>query len=107
MPGGAVDIDANIGILDLDVDVVVGLRQDDDLRSRGVDASVGLGNGNALHAVCTALVLHTAVRAAPLHNEGDVLDTALSRFVAIQDFDFPAFAISVAAVHAEQFAREQ
>ena len=54
-----------------------------------------------------ALVFHAAVRAPALHDEGDVFDAALRRLVAIQFFDFPAFIVGVAAIHAEEFAREK
>src|SRR5579859_7621544 len=72
-----------------------------------MDAPVGLGDGNALHAMCAALIFHTAVRAASLHDEGYVFDAALPSFVAVQDFDFPALTIGIAGVHAKKFAREK
>src|SRR5579863_519828 len=107
MSGGTVDIDADIGIFDLDIDIIVGLWQHDDFSGRSVNTPIGLGNGNALHAMRAALVFHAAVRAPASDLEGDILDASPGRLVVIQYFDFPVFVIGIAAIHAEEFAREK
>ena len=47
---GAEDVDAQVLVVDLDVDLL-GLRQHRDGRRRGMDAARGLGLRHALHAV--------------------------------------------------------
>ena len=67
-PAGAVDVDLQVVLVDLDVDVL-GLRQHRDRRRGGVDAALGLGLGDALHAVRAALELEHGVRAVALDLE--------------------------------------
>ena len=57
MTGGAIDIDANIVFLDFDLDVFIGLRQDNYLGCGGVNTPIGFGYGYALDTVCASFVL--------------------------------------------------
>src|SRR2546421_11178847 len=72
-----------------------------------MDTTIGLGDRNALNAVCTAFIFHAVVRSFAFDHEGDIFDAALSGLVEIQNFDFPASSFSIAAIHAEEFASEK
>src|SRR5690606_3436622 len=75
--GRAVHVDAQVVGIDLDVDLLrLGRHQDAD--GAGVDASLRLGGGDALHPVDAALVLQPRpdallLGALGLHGDGDVL----------------------------------
>ena len=99
-PGAPVDVDLEVVGIDLDLDVL-GLGQHRDGRRRGVDPPLGLGLGNALDAVCTALELEHRVGAVALDRE---------RVVAVADrqrLDLEAAALGVAGQHPVQVARPQ
>ena len=66
--GGAVDVDLQVVLVDLDLDVL-GLGQHRDGRRRGVDAALRLGLRHALHAVRAALELEDRVGAVALDLE--------------------------------------
>src|SRR5437870_417992 len=72
-----------------------------------MDTTIGLGDRDALNAVCAAFIFHAVVRSLTFDHEGDIFDAALSGLVDIQDFDFPASAFSIAAIHTEEFASEK
>src|SRR6266436_7925269 len=103
VPGGAIDIDANIAVFDLDSNIVIGFWKNDYLGCGGMDAPVGLGNGNALDAMGTAFVFQAPISALASDEKRDVFDSPLRGFVAIQDFNLPVPVISITAVHAEEF----
>src|SRR6478609_6612759 len=110
---GAVDVDAQVVGVDLDVDLFR-LGRDEHTGGGGVDAALRLGGGHALH---TALVLHPgpdalaglggAVAALGLHGDLDVLVAAELGLGGVDDLGLPADALGVAQVHAQQVAREQ
>src|SRR5205814_3486586 len=77
-PARAERVDAEIFLVDLDVDVL-GLRQHRDGDGRRVDAAARLGRRHALHAVDAALVLQLAVDAAPLDGRDHFLPPAAAR----------------------------
>src|SRR6266568_4971569 len=105
--GGAVDIDTDVVLFDLNFDIVVSFRQDNDFGCRGMDTPVGLGHGDALDAVRASFVLQTVIRALAFDDEGNILDASLSRLIDIQDFDFPAPPFGVACIHTVKLAREK
>src|SRR5207302_7573234 len=73
--GRAVDVDLQVVRVDVDLDLLR-LRHDGDRGRRGVDASLALGVGHALHAVRPTLVLEDGVRAVALDRERDLLVAA-------------------------------
>ena len=68
-PRGAVDVDLEVVLVDLDVDLL-GLGQHRDGRRRRVDPALRLGLGHALHAVRPALELEDGVGAVAADLEG-------------------------------------
>src|SRR5579875_373315 len=102
VPGGAVDIDANIAIFDFDFSIFIGLGQHNHLCCRGMNTPIGLGNGHALYAMGAALVFHAAIGSPALHDKGNILDAALLGLIDVHHFDLPAASLGVAAVHAEK-----
>ena len=72
-----------------------------------MDAALGLGGGDALHAVHAALVFEEAVDAVAADGEGDVLVAAGGALVEVVDFNLPVFLLAEACVHAEEVAGEE
>jgi hypothetical protein len=108
-PGRTVDVDAQVGRVDLDVDLLR-LRQHEHAGRAGVDAPLRLRRRHPLHPVHTALVLelapHTGVRpAADRHRH--VLVAAEVGLLGVEDLGLPALPLGVAQVHPEQVAGEQ
>ena len=103
---GAETVDADVLLLDLDLDVL-GLRQDGDRGRRRVDAARALGRWNALHAVDAALVLEAGVGAVALDDRRDRLDAADAGVVPVDDLDLPAPPLGVPLVHPEELGREE
>src|SRR3546814_3231529 len=102
---GPVDVDLQVIVVDRDVDLL-GLGQHRDGRCAGVDTPAAFGNGDALDAVDAALEFELGEDALP-RNAGDhLLVTADLGLIRRDDFDLPALRIGIAAVHAEQVARE-
>ena len=101
----AVDVDAQVLLLDVDLDVVC-LRQDGDGSRGGLDAALALGLGDALDAVHARLELHRAVDLVSQHLELDLGKAALVGGVGVDDLDLPLLALCVAAVHLEEVACE-
>ena len=86
---------------------VVRFGQDGDGSGRGVDTALRFRLGHALDAVDAAFVLEAAVCAAAAHFEDDLLEAAEVALVGVEDFDRPAVALGVAAVHAVEVAGEE
>ena len=105
-PARAERVDAQVLVVDLDVDVF-GLRQDRHGGGRRVHASLRFGGGHALHAVHAALVLQLAVGAAPLDRGDDFFQAADAGLVAREHVELPALPLRVLAVHAKQLGREE
>ncbi len=111
--GGAVHVDPQVVGDDLDLDLL-GLGGDQHARRRGVDAALGLGGGDALHAVHTALVLQPGPDALAglgvalgLHGHRDVLVAAEVGLVGVDDLGLPADPLGEPQVHPEQVPGEQ
>ena len=69
-----------------------------------MDAALGLGGGDALHAVHAALVFEHAIDFLARDVESDVFVAAGGAFVEIDDFHFPVLLFTVARIHAEKVA---
>src|SRR5690606_9018174 len=69
--GGPVDVDAQVGRVDLDVDLL-GLGQHGDRRRRRVDAALALGHRDALDPVGAGLEVHAGPDALALQREDDL-----------------------------------
>ena len=71
----AIDVDAQILVVDLDVDIF-GLRQHRHGGRRGVDAALRFGDRHALHAMHAAFEFQLGVDAPAVHFQRGVLDAA-------------------------------
>src|SRR5438046_1137610 len=103
---GAEHVDAQVLVIDLDVDLL-GLGEDRDGRRRRVDAPLRLGDRHALHAVHAGLVAQRSVHLGAAHREHGFLEPAEGALAQAQHLDLPAVALAEARVHAEQGGGEQ
>ena len=103
--GGAVGVDAQVGLVDLNIDLI-GLGQHGHRRGRRLDATLGLGLGDALHAVHAGLVLHDGVDPVALDLELDGLEAAGLRGAGVEHRHLPLLGLDEALVHLEEVARE-
>ena len=76
---GAIDVDAQILVVDHDVDVL-GFGQHRHRGRRGVDAALGFGHRHALHAMHAAFEFQLGIGAAAVHFQDRVLDAAQIAF---------------------------
>ena len=102
-PRRGIDVRLQVGGIDLDLDVV-DLRQHSHRRRGGVDAALGLGGGNPLHAVHAALPLEPAVDALAADGGDALLDAAAVGFLQGERLELPALRLRVAHVHPEEVA---
>src|SRR5690606_6148695 len=78
--GAAGALHRDVEVLRIDVDVhLLGFGQNGDRHRRGVDAAVGLGAGNALHAVHAALELELFVNILSADQKTDFAEAAFFR----------------------------
>ena len=103
---GAEHVDAQVLVVDLDVDLL-GLGQHGHRRRRGVDAPLRLGLGHALHAMHAGLEFELREHALAGDDGDDLLVAAGRRLARRQDLDLPALPVGVALIHAEEIARKQ
>ena len=103
--GGAVGVNAQVGLLDVDVDLIR-LGQHGHGCRGGLDAALGLGLGDALDAVDAGLVLHDGVDALAGDLELDGLEAARVGRGAGEHLDLPALGGREALVHLVQVSRE-
>ncbi len=103
--GRAVGVDADVGVVHLDVDVLR-LRQHRDGGGRGVDTALRLGLRHPLHAVHAALELQPPEDAVAADRGDDLLVAAHLAFALALHLDLPAVGRRVALVHAEEIAGE-
>ena len=106
MAGGAEDIDAEFVGIELEVDLL-GLGEDGDRHRGGVDAALGLRDGDALDAVDAGLEAHEAPGAVATQGERDGLDAAQRGVREFHDLDAPATYLGVAAVHPVEVGDEE
>ncbi len=103
---GAEHVDAQILVVDLDVDLL-GLGQHRHGRRRGVDAALRLGLRHALHAMHAGFEFEPRKHALAGDVGDDFLVAAGRRFAGREHVDLPAMPVGVALIHAEQIAGEQ
>ena len=101
----AVSVDAQVRLVDLDVDLL-GLGKHGDGCRGGLDTALGLGLGNALDAVHAGLKLHDGVDAVALDLELDGLKAAGLAGAGIEHGGLPATRLAEALVHLVQVAGE-
>ena len=105
-PGRAINVDAQVLVVDLDVDVL-GLRKHGDGRRRGVDSAAAFGHRHALDAVDAAFELQLGEHARAV-DRGDRFLVAADLGRARRDqLEPPALGLGEALVHAQQVAGEQ
>jgi hypothetical protein len=100
------DVDLEVLGIDLDLDVL-DLRHDGHRRRRGVDASLRLGRGHALHAVHARLVLELREGALAVDADDHLAQAARRGARAREQLDLPAPPLGEARVHAEEIGGEQ
>ncbi len=113
--GAHEDVDLQVLRIDFDlIVVVIGLGEHDHTGGGRLDASLRFGDGDALHAVHTALVLerrpHTVLRrrsALGTNRQLHILDTAQFGGVLALQRHRPAALFRIPHVHAQQIAGEQ
>ena len=105
--GCAEGVDAQIGGVQLDVFEFVRFGHDGNGAGGGVDTALAFGGGNALYAVAARFEFQTAVRPESDDAGDDFFIAAQLAFIGGNDFDLPAVAFGVAAVHTQQIACKQ
>ncbi len=93
-------------VADLDL-CLVGFGQYGNRGGGCVDATLGFGGGNSLHAVSAALVAEMTKRIVALDAEGDLLESARLAGAKVDHLDLPAAIPGVMAVHLEEVAGEE
>ena len=101
--GGAVGVDAQVGLVDLDVNFL-GLGKYGDGSRGGLNAALGLGLGNALDAMHAGLELHDGVDAVALDLELDGLKAAGLAGAGVEHGGLPAARLAEALIHLVQIA---
>ena len=99
-------VDLQVGILDLDIDLLR-LRQHRDGRGRRMDAAGAFGVRHALHPMHAGFELQFCVGAAAFDLGDDFLEAADGAFARRNHLDLPALQRGEALIHAEQVAGEQ
>ena len=117
LPAGAarpIHVDTQVVRVDDDLLVVLDLRHHEHADGTRVDATLGLGHGNALHAVHAALVLqvspHALIgswRALRADRQGDVFEATELRMGRAHLGHAPTVRLGVATVHARQIGCEE
>src|SRR5207302_5003355 len=74
---------------------------------RRVNSSLGLGLGHALHSMAATLVLQIAIDTLTFKSERDLFKTAQFGGAHVEDFDLPAAAFAIVAIHGIEIAGEQ
>ncbi len=104
---GAEGIDAQIGRVEGDLVDLVGFRHDRHGARRGMDATLGFGLRDALHAMGAGLEFQARIDAGTDDAADDLAIAAEIRFAGRDDLDLPALALGIARIHAEEVAGEQ
>ncbi len=100
--GGAIDVGAQVGGIDVDLDVVVDLGADEHRGERGMPAVVGIERRFAHQAVHADFGLQPAVGVIALDPEGGALDAGHVAAADFHQLGLPAAALAPAQVHAQQ-----
>ena len=99
---GAEGIDAQVLVLDIDLDFVVHLREDEDAGEGGVAARVGVEGRDADQAVDADFGLQQAVGVLAVDFEGGALDAGAFAFQTVGHHGGKALSLGPSQVHAEQ-----
>ena len=102
----AIRVDLEVGLVDLDLADVLGLREHGDGARGRVDATLRFGLGHSLHAMHAGFEFELRVRALARDARDDFAIAAVLALVGAQYLDTPALPLGVAAVHAKQIAGE-
>jgi len=102
-PGSAIDIDAQIGRINVNIDVF-SLWQHRHGTGRSMDAALGFRFRNPLHPVCATLVLKTRIDSLAADHGDHFLHAAGIGLGTAHYFNPPALAFGITTVHAEQIA---
>src|SRR5262249_19905690 len=100
--GGAVGVDAQVGVVDLDLDAVVDERTDVELGEAGVATGGGAEGTDPHQPVDAALGGEEAAGVLPAGDEGRRLETGLLPRRGLLHLDLEAAALGPAQVHAQQ-----
>src|SRR5690606_10814034 len=100
--GGAEGVDAQVGVVDLDVLDLVQLRKDRHGDRRGMDAALRLRCRHALHAVRARFELEARVGAPAADARDHFLVSAVLAGALAQYLDGETFRFGIAGVHAQQ-----
>src|SRR5690606_39295821 len=103
---GTEGVDADVGLVDLNLRQIIHGGHDRHCAGRGMDAALGLGLRYALHPVSTRLELESAVDIATLDAGDDFLVAAMLAGALAEHLDAPALQLGIAGIHPEQVARE-
>mmetsp|Transcript_4700 Transcript_4700/g.16222 ORF Transcript_4700/g.16222 Transcript_4700/m.16222 type:complete len:359 (-) Transcript_4700:314-1390(-) len=96
----------DVGVVDLDVDVVH-LGHDSDGGGARLHAPLRLGDGDALHAVHARLPLEATVHLVPLELEHGFAVAPAVVGAKLHELRLPTHTLGVPLVHAHEFARPQ
>ena len=99
-------VDPQVLVAEIDLDFGH-FGQDGDGGRAGVNASLGLGFGNPLHAVAAAFELKLLKGRFARDRKDDFLQAPQLGRAEIEDFVFPAPLVGKPLVHVEQLAREE
>ena len=100
-PGGAIGVDAEVALVDLDRALLGQQRRDDDLRERGVAAVRAVERRDADEPVDAALGLEEAVGVLALHGRRRGLEARLLARARLDELGLEAAAVRPALVHAQ------
>ncbi len=103
---GTIDVDLQVFFVDVDIDFFH-FGEDGDRGGGGVDAAIGFGLRNALHAVDAGLELQAREDASSTDLGHAFLQAADVVLRKLQDFELPALEDGVFAVHIEQEGAEE
>ena len=101
-PLRAVRVDPDVVPVELDLDVVVGLRQDLDEGERRLAALLRVERADPDQAVDAALGAQPAVGAPPVDRDGHALEAGLLPLLLVEDLGREAVALGPAQVHPEE-----
>ena len=102
---GAVDVDLEVLIADLDVDLLVHHGVHEDRREARVPARLGVEGGDPHEAMHARLGSEEPEGVFPLHLEHRTLDPRLFPFGEVEDVDRVALPLRPARVHAHEHLR--
>ncbi len=103
---GAEGVNLQIAGIDLRQFRFRDLRHYGDRTGRGVDTTLRFRFRHALHAVSARFKFHAAIGTLSGHPGNHLFVSAVLTVVGADDLHTPAAGFSIAAVHAEQIARE-